>query len=377
MAASECLRSVSRALWMILPLSFQLFGCGVFTALKSPKEACAAGRAYSCIEAAEDVAGRGRRTWFKTSWQTAYPGRPVPKEIIALYRKGCDLKNDIACRRLEALLAEVERQELAHGSPATSSTATATRRDSCEGLKVAECAKCKAREVEACRELAKRFEVGDGVNQSWKHAAEYHRAACDLGNVQSCAKAAWLLFEGTRMAPNKKLARDLYVKACDGGSLPACANLAHDLEERGRHGEATKLYRKACEPDEFVPRACNALGNMYRMGRGVERDLARAVEVLEKACKAGLNAACANLAGAQAALAKADGEDAAKEEPLPAPTHGPVNKPSPKPHPGQRCGAGKTWCGDSSQGTCCAGYQVCCKRPGGNPFCGSGTRPCE
>jgi len=63
--------------------------------------------------------------------------------------------------------------------------------------------------------------------------------------------------------------------------------VARDL----RH--ASNLYQKACDKNQGS--ACYNLGLMYRKGRGVPHDGARAARLFEKACDVGDTDACALL----------------------------------------------------------------------------------
>ncbi|MBX2802726.1 MAG: sel1 repeat family protein [Myxococcales bacterium] len=92
---------------------------------------------------------------------------------------------------------------------------------------------------------------------------------------------------------------------CEGGNLEACyrdgsaaANAA-----RPRYEDARKLFAKACmpvyrgsgKPKDNHPEACYSLGRLVRDAKGGPRDLPRAADVFEIACKGEVPRACVDL----------------------------------------------------------------------------------
>ncbi len=92
---------------------------------------------------------------------------------------------------------------------------------------------------------------------------------------------------------------------CEGGNTEACyADALAALDAaRPDHTTARKLLSKACmpvytgrgKPKESHPRACHALGVMVRDGKGGPRDLPRAAELFEIACRDEVADACVDL----------------------------------------------------------------------------------
>ncbi|HHO51304.1 MAG TPA: sel1 repeat family protein [Deltaproteobacteria bacterium] len=92
---------------------------------------------------------------------------------------------------------------------------------------------------------------------------------------------------------------------CDGGNMDACyrdGNAAANAA-RPRYSEARKLYQKAClptfrgsgRPEENHPEACHALAQLVRGAKGGPKDLPRAAELFEIACRGGIKDACVDL----------------------------------------------------------------------------------
>lgn len=76
----------------------------------------------------------------------------------------------------------------------------------------------------------------------------------------------------------------------------ACAthescSAAASIEERAkRFDKAAALYERACELG--LPQACHRAGELYRDGKGVAPDEARARALFESGCREGSSAAC-------------------------------------------------------------------------------------
>ena len=83
-------------------------------------------------------------------------------------------------------------------------------------------------------------------------------------------------------------------QACDGGEAKSC----FDLGNRYREGEgvakdlakAAQLYQKACEAGHAG--SCFNLANRYREGEGVAKDLVKAAQLYQQACDEGEARAC-------------------------------------------------------------------------------------
>lgn len=77
------------------------------------------------------------------------------------------------------------------------------------------------------------------------------------------------------------------------------ANLSADLvmdglaaHSKGDYDKANSLYTQSCEQKDA--KGCLALGSLYALGHGVERDIETAKKLFKKACKGGNQRGCVN-----------------------------------------------------------------------------------
>lgn len=154
-------------------------------------------------------------------------------------------------------------------------------------------------------------------------AAHSYERACALGDGNGCFQLAEMHFSGDGVAQDSARALDLLGRACKGGDGSVCWELARVLAG-GKHGVTKDLPaalvadRAAClseawfcgdaartaltngkeeESFKFATRGCDAnddeactrLGDLYRDGRGVARDEAKARALWAKACQNGEN----------------------------------------------------------------------------------------
>ncbi|MEN0065270.1 MAG: tetratricopeptide repeat protein [Myxococcota bacterium] len=130
----------------------------------------------------------------------------------------------------------------------------------------------------ACHELGKLVRDAKGGPQDLPRAVEMFQLACRAGVQESCIDLGMLVYDpkadaGIRSEPARAV--EFFFNACNLVTLTA-------LPEDG-------------SPDPNA-RACLALGNAYRDGRGVENnrpDMARARQMYEKGCEARFAPACA------------------------------------------------------------------------------------
>lgn len=139
------------------------------------------------------------------------------------------------------------------------------------------------------------------MSEATAHGAtpeEQARKGCLRLNARQC------YFEGMALQSRGQgeQARGFFARACDLGEMEACYDLAL-LYEDGVAGvekdvaRARQLYQKACDAPEPDPTACSNLGLMYKTGSGVEVDAEAAVAMYERACELGSHLGCTNLAG--------------------------------------------------------------------------------
>jgi TPR repeat protein len=129
----------------------------------------------------------------------------------------------------------------------------------CEDLAVCE-RECDAGSGDRCRRLGVSYEFGQGVPKDVKQSIALYERSCDLGNATGC-EAAGRMYEFHAEPKDLTKAASFLKRACDIGWQSGCANYALLLEQ----------------------------------GRGVPRDVARAKQLYEGACKAGAGLACDRL----------------------------------------------------------------------------------
>lgn len=200
---------------------------------------------------------------------------------------------------------------------------------------------CQAADAEGCGGLGERLERS---KKSWPQAYTAWSRACELGDPASCRRLG-LLVERNRAEPwPEQQPRDSYLeRACDSGDAEGCYWLAEpDLPRRGEPAESDYLLlgqscqgeygpgcarlaqvhldRRTSFDDEIAARhldaacqngefeSCRLLGTLYLRGKGVERDRAKAIQLLEifrqnavrKHIRLGLSAGLPVVAGGEA-----------------------------------------------------------------------------
>lgn len=99
------------------------------------------------------------------------------------------------------------------------------------------------------------------------------------------------------------------LRTCAGGNTEACYKdgMSAVNAAKPRFGEARKAFAAACHPSvgspgagsqvsKHDPRACNQLALLVHDAKGGPKDVPRAIELFESACKDGIDRACVDLA---------------------------------------------------------------------------------
>jgi hypothetical protein len=199
----------------------------------------------------------------------------------------------------------------------------------------------------ACNELGVIYMEGELAAKDHAAAAHYFAQACELGDDDGCANVAMqflFLHEaqsdadvtraldrmeresagatdgrscyligyaydmGIGRTMDKQHARELYERGCDRGSLDACKSLAcltllgysekASSESPGSNGsnelkETVQALEKSSESGDAE--SALYLAYMFHAGYGVERNEAKAMELMKRACSLGSEQACAAL----------------------------------------------------------------------------------
>ncbi|MFW5966178.1 MAG: tetratricopeptide repeat protein, partial [Persicimonas sp.] len=192
---------------------------------------------------------------------------------------------------------------------------------------------CERGSAESCFYQARMVRDGRGTDPHTRRANAIAEESCEAGFSRGCRlerDTSYRLFNEERTAshaercededgedravdcylagqaltydglvePDPERARTLHLIGCDleyGDSCLAAGRL-FDPEEADAAADrerAVKLYETACDLD--AKEACYRLGRDYRLGDGVERDMARAVDYFEKGCDLGVPEACGSL----------------------------------------------------------------------------------
>jgi TPR repeat protein len=152
---------------------------------------------------------------------------------------------------------------------------------------------CGAGVITGCRVFAAAKLGGEGIAKDPKAALALLEQACQAGDGLGCVDL------GVARLADRKLASDAqhaFRRACyGGGEAEGCAWLGA-LQAEGRGGLprnaklAAPIFEKGCK--EGSMRACNSLGALYKAGKGVKRDRARAKALALQACTGGYAPAC-------------------------------------------------------------------------------------
>jgi TPR repeat protein len=154
---------------------------------------------------------------------------------------------------------------------------------------------CDLGDSRACNNIGDALAYGDGVSRDVEGAAEDFLKACHLGEALGCANFGYMTEHGEGVVRDRPRARVLYREACSAGDVYGCLHVellaAEDAGAPRATAPAFAHWQKACDAGDA--RACAFVGVMYEDGPdGVERDEAKSLEAMTRACKLGNGRAC-------------------------------------------------------------------------------------
>ncbi|MBN2800971.1 MAG: sel1 repeat family protein [Deltaproteobacteria bacterium] len=157
---------------------------------------------------------------------------------------------------------------------------------------------CQRGDAAACRELARRFEDGDGLPIDGGEAARFYRQACKSGDPEACGRLGHAYHFGDGVTLNHQRAADLYMQACQMGHSPSCRAVADlFISGDGVAPDATSAmlwYEHGCELGDGP--SCTWAGISWEIGQGTVADPLRAAELYRTACALEDGAGCGRLA---------------------------------------------------------------------------------
>ncbi len=213
--------------------------------------------------------------WCQNLWFDVYlqvPGvAEDTEEAKALYRRGCEAGDLVACNGLAWLLG------FRYLTGPSEERAVALFEKACAGAV-----------WPACRNLATLVLARRIFSPADLASREYQ--ACGQGDKLACG----YMYD----APSRR-ALALYQRACDGDDPPSCSRLADLLREgRGPDGtdlpRAVQLHRRSCNAGHLV--ACRNLGDQLQSGAGLPKDIPAALALYERACAGDEMLACYRVA---------------------------------------------------------------------------------
>jgi hypothetical protein len=137
--------------------------------------------------------------------------------------------------------------------------------------------------------------TGRGVKKDLARALALSLQACALNDGMQCAKLAEFYAQGLATPKNPREAARLRLQGCEEmGSPAACGAAAHDLNDGSGVARdlerAANLYDRACKEGEAS--SCHNLGVMYARGEGLEQSVTEARRLFNLACRGGLAPSC-------------------------------------------------------------------------------------
>lgn len=112
---------------------------------------------------------------------------------------------------------------------------------------------------------------------------------CESGHAGMCGELAMMYEKGWGGDRDKKKADQYYKRSCEEGVLESCEKAG--IEMTTEHQK--EILDSRCE--KGVAFACNNLGHLLWLGKGVEHDPTRARTMLKKGCEGGFSASCRGL----------------------------------------------------------------------------------
>ncbi|XP_063413935.1 cytochrome c oxidase assembly factor 7B-like isoform X1 [Mytilus trossulus] len=134
---------------------------------------------------------------------------------------------------------------------------------------------------DSCNKLAKHMmlkgKLGGGIKDGkTEDIFKYHDKACQYGNNESCYSSALMQMDPEYVGENTNLKKCLeyFNKACDRNDGRSCSKLG-EIYRKGSHVQkdmtkALEYHKKGCDLE--MPQSCVNLSYMYRKGDGIPKN---------------------------------------------------------------------------------------------------------
>jgi len=139
---------------------------------------------------------------------------------------------------------------------------------------------------EAQHTLGFMYRDGKGTKRDDAKALAWYRKAAAQGHAPSEYNLGLMYAQGEGVKPDPATAEKWFVRAADHGSAEAQFKLGEIAVLDERFEEAFRWFSKAA--DQGDPDATFNVASLYFMGRGVEKDDAKATEYYRRAAELGM-----------------------------------------------------------------------------------------
>ncbi len=129
--------------------------------------------------------------------------------------------------------------------------------------------------------IARRYDMGQGVEKDYEKSFYYYRESADMGYLKSQYEVGRCYTNGWGVEKNLKQAEFYYQLASDQGHEWATRNIGYNAGQEKDYTKAKEYYQKAA--DMGLACAYNDLGLLYEYGNGVSQDNKQAYKYYEQA----------------------------------------------------------------------------------------------
>lgn len=169
--------------------------------------------------------------------------------------------------------------------------------------------KAEAGDAEAQFQLGQMYALGHGFKQNFKTAAEWYAKSAEQGNAKARTALALCYGFGNGVEHNLEIARSWFEKAAAQDFSPAQVTMGRLAEKETDYAKARKWYDLAVAQGNAEAMA--NIGDLYKNGKGVSKDMKQAIQWYEKAASQEKPSADAL---SSLSLLYRDGTDVAKDE---------------------------------------------------------------